>query len=175
MLAELTRVDVMKILLPVDGSNAAVAAIRYALRLVRDGLSAEMVLVNVQEPPSLYEVVTAHDTDVLRHVRSDAGADLLAPAEALLDAGGVSWQSEVAGGQPGAMLIELLENYGCDAVVMGARGVGDPGAGGLGSVAQSLLDHSPVPVTVVRSAADDADAPTESTASADDESTADGQ
>jgi nucleotide-binding universal stress UspA family protein len=38
---------------------------------------------------------------------------------------------------------------------MGARGMGDPGAGGLGSVAAALLAHSPVPVTVVRAVAAD--------------------
>lgn len=148
----------MKILLPIDGSPTALAAVRHALQLVQNGLAAEFVLVNVQEPPSLYELVVSHDTEVMDQVRSGAGADLLAPAEALLDAAGLAWQSEVAGGQPGTLLIELLENYGCQAVVMGARGMGDPEATGLGSVAEALLAHSPVPVTVVRVLPADADA-----------------
>lgn len=148
----------MKILLPIDGSPTALAAVRHALRLVQNGLTAEFVLVNVQEPPSLYEIVVSHDADVLDQVRSSAGADLLAPAEALLDAAGLAWQSEVASGQPAALLIELLENYGCEAVVMGARGMGHPEAAGLGSVAEALLAHSPVPVTVVRLLPADGDA-----------------
>jgi nucleotide-binding universal stress UspA family protein len=140
----------MKILLPVDGSPDALAAVVHALELVRAGLQASFVLVNVQEPPSLYEVVTAHDADVIEQVREDAGADLLAGAESLLGQAGVDWESEVAGGVPATLLVELLENYGCDAVVMGARGAGDPEAGGLGSVAEAVLTRSPVPVTVVR-------------------------
>ena len=136
----------MKILLPVDGSADALAAVRHALALVRDGLQAEFVLVNVQEPASLYEMVVAHDPDVIVHVRSEAGADLLSPAEALLEAAGLSYESEVAGGQPVTVLVELLENYGCDAVVMGARGAGS----GSGSVAMAMLQRSPVPVTLVR-------------------------
>ncbi|MBP6903056.1 MAG: universal stress protein [Burkholderiaceae bacterium] len=142
----------MKILLPVDGSAHALAAVRHALALREQGLAAEMVLVNVQEPPSLYEVVTAHDSEVLAHVRTDAGADLLAPAEGLLTAAGVEWESEVAGGEPSTLLLELLENYGCDAVLMGARGMGAPEAGGLGTVAQALAARSPVPLTLVRAA-----------------------
>ena len=51
----------MKILLPIDGSPTALAAVRHALRLVQNGLAAEFVLVNVQEPPSLYEIVVSHD------------------------------------------------------------------------------------------------------------------
>ncbi|MDO8418738.1 MAG: universal stress protein [Rubrivivax sp.] len=136
----------MKILLPVDGSAAALAAVGHALQLAREGLQAEFVLVNVQEPASLYEMVVAHDAEVIEHVRSEAGADLLRPAEALLEAAGLSYESEVAGGQPAAVLVELLENYGCDAVVMGARGTGS----GAGSVALAMLQYSPVPVTLVR-------------------------
>ena len=136
----------MKILLPVDGSAAALAAVRHALALVQEGLRADFVLVNVQEPASLYEMVVVHDADVIEKLRSDAGAELLAPAEALLEAAGLSYESEVAGGQPATLLVELLENYGCEAVVMGAQGAGS----GAGSVALAMLQHSPVPVTLVR-------------------------
>ncbi|MCB2039123.1 MAG: universal stress protein, partial [Ottowia sp.] len=53
----------MKILLPVDGSEAALHAVRHALALVREGLGASFVLVNVQSPANLYEAMTAHDPD----------------------------------------------------------------------------------------------------------------
>jgi len=140
----------MKILLPVDGSLPSLAAVRHALALAAQGLRASFVLANVQEPPSLYEVVVAHDPDVIAQVRSAAGDDLLAPAAALLAAAQADYESEVAGGDPAALLVDLVENYGCDLVVMGARGVGAPEGRGLGSVAHALLLHSPVPVMVVR-------------------------
>lgn len=139
----------MKILLPVDGSPAALAAVQYALRLTQAGLQASFVLVNVQEPASLYELVVAHDSEVIERVRGAAGADLLAPAEALLEAAGLQYESEVAGGDPANLLLELLENYGCTAVVMGACGIGES-TSDLGSVATALLHNSTVPVTVVR-------------------------
>jgi nucleotide-binding universal stress UspA family protein len=141
----------MKILLPIDGTPAALAAVRHALRLRSEGLPSDYVLANVQEPPSLYEVVVAHDADVLSEVRRTAGADLLAPAEALLTAAGAEWESEVAGGDPGHVLVDLIENYGCDAVFVGAAD------GALGPVATALLQHSPVPVTVVRTVDEEAE------------------
>ena len=49
----------MKILLPIDGTELALHEVRYALRLVTQGLQARFLLVNVQEPASLYEMVTA--------------------------------------------------------------------------------------------------------------------
>ncbi|MDE1949726.1 MAG: universal stress protein, partial [Burkholderiales bacterium] len=45
---------------------------------------------------------------------------------------------------PGHVLVDLAENYGCDAVVIGI------GPGAPGPVVQALMAHSPVPVTLVR-------------------------
>ncbi len=140
----------MKILLPIDGSADALQAVRVALQWVAEGLKAEFVLVNVQDPASLYEMVVTHDVERLAQLRAEAGADLLRPAEALLQAAGQSFESEVAGGSPAALLPELAENYGCTAVLMGARGVGSPGATGLGEVAAAMLHYSAWPVAIVR-------------------------
>ena len=140
----------MQILLPIDGSADALQAVRVALQWVAEGLKAEFVLVNVQDPASLYEMVVTHDVERLAQLRAEAGADLLRPAEALLQAAGQSFESEVAGGSPAALLPELAENYGCTAVLMGARGVGSPGATGLGEVAAAMLHYSAWPVAIVR-------------------------
>lgn len=145
----------MKVLLPVDGSEAALNAVRYAMRLRLLGLPADFVLANVQEPPTLYEMAVAHDADRLQSMRAAAGADLLRVPEGWLDAAGMPYESEVAGGEPVNVLLELAENYGCEAIVIGARGVSNPRAGGLGSVAMGVLQRSPLPVTVVRGAADE--------------------
>lgn len=139
-----------KILLAVDGSRESLHAVRHALGMAAQGLRASFVLVNVQPPASLYEMVVAHDAQVVEQVRSAAGADLLAAAEALLVAAGVDYEVEVAGGDPQNTLIELAENYRCQSIVMGARGLGESGLGGLGRVAHAVLVHSPVAVTIVR-------------------------
>ncbi len=143
----------MKILLPVDGSSPALQAVAHALRLSSEGLSASFVLVNVQEPPSLYEVVVVHDAKAIEKLRTGAGRDLMGDARAMLDTAGAAYEVEIASGDPASQLVEVLENHRCDAVVVGARGAGKPDASDLGSVALYLLRHSPVPVTVVRAAA----------------------
>lgn len=129
----------MKILVPTDGSPASAAALQHVLDLHHAGLRASVVLVNVQPPATLYEIVTAHDPDVIRQVKSTAGADLLAPAEALLQRLGIDYEAEVAGGEPAAMIVELAENYGCALIVMG----------GAGEVVDAVVAYSPLPVTVV--------------------------
>ena len=149
-----------KILLPVDGSEDALAAVRHALRWAEGVADITFVLANVQEPASLYEVVVTHDAERIAALKRDAGADLLGGAEALLDAAGAAYESEVAAGRPEHLIVELAESYACDAIVMGARGQGAaPDAGGLGSVTMAVLEASPVPVTVVRRASATADEP----------------
>lgn len=140
----------MKILLPVDGSELSLWAVRHAVELARSGLQARFVLANVQEPPTLYEVVTVHDAQVLEGVAQGAGRHALEGAETLLREAGLPFDSEIASGDPAHTLIELAETHGCQAIVMGARGIGALRAGLFGSVSRAVLDDSPVPVTIVK-------------------------
>jgi nucleotide-binding universal stress UspA family protein len=141
----------MKILLPVDGSEHSLDAVRHAIRLVRDGLAIEVVLVNVQEPTYLYEMVLAPDADVLERVSGAAGHHSLSDAQDLLRQADVPFESELLTGEPAHTLLEAGERHDCDAVVMGARGRGLARSALLGSVSQAVLHGSPVPVTIVRS------------------------
>ncbi|TMH09724.1 MAG: universal stress protein [Betaproteobacteria bacterium] len=140
----------MKILLPVDGSQLSLEAVRFAIRLVREGLQASFVLANVQEPATLYEVMVAHDADVLQRVSGAAGEHLLSGAEALLNEAGFEHEREVASGDPGHTLVDIVERFECELVVMGARGMGALSGALVGSVSQALVRASPVPVLVVK-------------------------
>lgn len=139
----------LKILIPVDGSSHALLAVHHALRLVGAGLKARFVVANVQEGANLYELVVAHDPVVLQQVSAAAGRDLVRPAVALLSAAGLQVEPAVASGDPVNMLLEILEQHACDAVVMSTRGSGLRAAV-LGSVSQELVQQSPVPVTLVK-------------------------
>lgn len=140
----------LNILIPVDGSEHALLAVRHALRLVDAGLRSHFVVANVQETASLYEMVVAHDPAVLEKISEDAGEDMVRPAVALLEDARQVVVQEVATGDPAQTLVDIIERHGCDAVIMAAGSAGGLRAALLGSVTQYLVDHSPVPVTVVR-------------------------
>ncbi|MGL6109488.1 MAG: universal stress protein [Rubrivivax sp.] len=140
----------MKILLPIDGSSAALDAVRQALRMVHGGLRASLVLANVQEPATLYEMLLAHDAEVIEQVSAQAGLHILAPAQALVREAGVEHEIEVAAGDPAHTLVDILERYGCDMVVMGARGMGTLRSALLGSVSHEVLHAAQVPVLIVK-------------------------
>lgn len=141
-----------KILIAVDGSPLALDAVHHVLGLVRDGLQADVVLANVQEAASLYELVMSRDPELIASASVAAGEDLMASARALLDAAGVPYDTEIGIGDPAHTLVDLIENTQCDMAVIGARGQGAITSALLGSVSQSLAHSSPVPVTIVRPA-----------------------
>ena len=151
----------MKVLLPVDGTELSLHEVRFALRLVQDGLQASFLLVNVQEPSSLYEIVTWPDPDVRAQGTRAAGDDALQPAVRLLRAAGVECETEVVSGDPAHTLVDLIEEHGCELVILGTRATGSFLNLLQGSVAQSLLHESPVPVLLVKPPQDDGPPPDE--------------
>jgi len=140
----------MKILVPVDGSEHALDAVRYALRLRQEGLNASFLLATVQEPTYMYEMVLAPDADVLDRVSGAVGSRALAGAEALFEAAGIAYEREIGSGEPAPALIAMAERHGCDAIILGARGLGALRSALMGSVSQGVLHASKLPVTIVK-------------------------
>ena len=140
----------MKILLPVDGSELSLEAVRFAIRMVLAGLRADAVLANVQEPATLYELLVAHDPEVINRVAEEAGQHTLESAKELLNAAGVEYECEVAKGDPAHTIVAIAERFACDLIVMGARGNSASRSAMLGSVSNEVLHASTVPVVIVK-------------------------
>ena len=140
----------MKLLIPVDGSDLSLEAVRFAVRVLLAGLRGEVVLANVQEPANLYELIVAHDPEAIDQASADAGVHALQSARALLDAAEVEYECEVAKGDPAHTIIEISERFACDLIVMGARGTSALRSAMLGSVSNEVLHASAVPVMIVK-------------------------
>lgn len=140
----------LKILVPVDGSALALKAVRHSVKLIHQGLRASLVLLNVQEPATLYEMVTAPDAEVLARVGAEAGLDMLQEAEAAAVEAAVGYEREVVRGDPAAMITEVAERFHCGLIVMGSHGAGALQTALLGSVSQAVLRASRIPVMYVK-------------------------
>lgn len=143
----------MKMLVAVDGSALALDAVRHALALRQNGLEVDFVLATVQAPTYLYERLLAPDADVLERMTGAVGSRALAEALALFATAGVPVAQDIGSGEPAPTLIEMARHHGCDALVMGARGLGALRSALLGSVSMAVLQACPLPVTVVKHAA----------------------
>ncbi|MES2632918.1 MAG: universal stress protein [Pseudomonadota bacterium] len=139
-----------KILIAVDGSETSLDAVRHAIALRDQGLRASLVLVNVQEPPTFYEMLTVRDPDRLAGLGAGAGEHLLQEARNLCDSSGIDYEFEVASGDPAHTLADVAERYGCTSIVVGASGKGGTADGWLGSVSHELIHVSNLPVTVIK-------------------------
>lgn len=140
----------MKILLPVDGTALSLHETRFALRLVQQGLRASFLLVNVQEPASFYEMVTAENPGLIEGAAQEAGEDLIAPCARLLDEAGIAYETTVTSGDPAQEIRQLIDDHRCDMVLMGSRALGPlrrliEG----GSTSFKLVEQSAVPVLLV--------------------------
>jgi nucleotide-binding universal stress UspA family protein len=140
----------LRILIAVDGSELALDAVRHYLELTRrGGLQATPVLGHVQQEASLLELARV-GADAMAQASVEAAQDLMASAVALLEAAGATYETEIALGEPAATLADMVERCGCDALIIGARGLGGLRGALLGSVSQALVHLSTAPVTVVK-------------------------
>lgn len=146
----------MKILLPVDGSELSLHETRFALRLVANGLRAHFVLANVQEPASFYELVTAGDKpNLIESAARAAGKDLMADSARLLREAGVPFDTAVITGDPATAVRELVALHDCAMVIMGQRALGPLRRLLESSTSRRLLSDTPVPVLLVKPPQDD--------------------
>ncbi|QIL83197.1 universal stress protein [Diaphorobacter sp. HDW4A] len=139
----------VRILVAIDGSELSLDAVRHALMLIREGLKAVIVLGHVQEEASFLELAR-QGADAIAEAAVEAGKHLTRPAEKLVRAANVQFETEIVLGSPAAALCDLAEAQGCDFIVMGARGMGAMRAAVIGSVSQAVVHQSNLPVLVVK-------------------------
>ena len=140
-----------KLLVPVDGSGAALRALHAAIALAKLVPDASIHLVHAHEPPRLYgELQVYVPPEKMRALQREHGEAFLDRAEAELKGTGVRHTREVLEGPIGRALAEHAERLGCDAIVMGRHGESALTDLLMGSVAQKVLHASRLPVLLVR-------------------------
>ena len=141
----------MRILLPVDGSDASVRVIEHMIR--RRGFYAEpdkieLHLLNVQHglPRHVGRMVDSADLD---DYHREEGLKCMAPARAALDAAGVPYTYHIGVGEPPEVIIRYVEKLGCEQIRMGIHNRGFVADFFMGSVSSGVLKLTKVPVLLV--------------------------
>jgi nucleotide-binding universal stress UspA family protein len=140
------------ILVAVDGSADAAAALRHAASLARDQHARLIVLTVVPAaPPQVSSasvvVPTPAETD-------DEYARILRRAVGQLPPD-VGVETRIARGRPAKAIVEIAHETGSDLIVMGAHGHGRLHHALIGSVSDAVLRVSDLPVLLMRAAGSD--------------------
>jgi len=140
-----------RILLPVDGSEAALRAVDHVLKKVGQFKeSSEIHLLNVQLAlrQGVTEFVSQQQLDSYHH---DEGIKDLASARAKLDEAKVPYQFHIGvGAEPAAVIAHYAQDKQCDQIVMGTRGLGSVAGILLGSVTLKVIHLVDVPILLVK-------------------------
>jgi nucleotide-binding universal stress UspA family protein len=137
------------ILVAVDGSGTSDRAVRHACDLLAAGLAAELHLLNVQ--PNLGgAIATFVSREQIDTHHREEGQKALATAIDIAKKAGVEAKVHIGVGRQGEIVSDFVGKLGAGLVVIGTRG--HTGLAGvlLGSVAQDVIAHVKVPVTLVK-------------------------
>lgn len=135
-----------RILVPYDGSSPAESALDKACELFPDAAIVALTVVDPSEASSVSKGTPFPD---------EWQEDALASAEETLEeaqtqVGDRELETHCEIGRPSRTIVEFVEDEAIDHVVMGSNGRTGVTRLLLGSVAETVVRRSPVPVTVVR-------------------------
>ncbi|MGQ9371972.1 universal stress protein, partial [Azospirillum sp. A39] len=127
----------MKILVPVDGSEASAHAVRYIVKTFAHA-GAEVHLLNVQPP--LPGAVGDFVGEKERHdYHEDEGRKALEEPRRLLSEAGIAHRDYVAVGSVAETIVRHAGELGCGQIVIGSRGLSPLPNLLLGSVTTRVL------------------------------------
>lgn len=142
-----------KILVGVDGSSHAAAALGHAIDIAQTQ-HASLTLITALQPYHDWYSGLAMGGPSVEFV-PEVTAALNADARRILDAAAATVPSDVASetrlveGRVVDVILEAVRNSDHDLIAIGSRGRGDVTSLVLGSVSHNLIHHSPVPVLLV--------------------------
>lgn len=136
-----------RILLPFDGSPAAVHAVHHLARELK-GRDATVLLVNVQRV--YVDAEMAHEARSIASLHRHEGEETLRPAMDILDAHGIRHDAEVVFGPPAAAIARIGDERGFSLIAMGTRARHPLVEFLARSVAKRVTRLARVPVLLVR-------------------------
>jgi nucleotide-binding universal stress UspA family protein len=144
---------IQTVLVPLDGSSCGDAVLPLAQEIARS-VGASLHLVHVHDATRYaghLEALAGLALDWPDHVRERMVAELEVRAAAIAAATDVSCVTRVFDGRVARKVQEYAAEIGADLIVMGTHGLGGLSRSWLGSVADSMVRTSPVPILLVRS------------------------
>jgi nucleotide-binding universal stress UspA family protein len=152
---ETKRSGISRIVVGVDGSEHADAALDWAVRMAK-GMGSEVVAVFAISPPFYFDAgyVTAvappqFDPEWRAEMKKEFEGTWCKP---LRDAG-IQYRAVMEDGRPASVIAKVADGIDADVIVVGRRGRGGVAELVLGSVSHELVLHSRRPILLISTAA----------------------
>ncbi len=155
-----------KILVPVDGSNASISAVKKAIEVGKKN-NALIKLISVvkstetrkkERNENLWSAVDgsiiSNSTELRKKLETtyvENSQMLLDQIVTRLDFSGIKVEKEVLLGEPFEKIVETAKEGNYDLIIMGNRGFSKIKRFFVGSVTQRVISEAPCPVLVIRS------------------------
>lgn len=134
------------VLVPYDDSEPAQSALEHALEEFPDAMVTVLAVADQSEmhpvPAGTGEASPGEEIAAVAEERVES-------ARSIADDRKARFRAELRGGAPANEIVDYVEGSDVDHVVIGSEGRSGISRVLLGSVAESVVRHSPVPVTVV--------------------------
>lgn len=140
----------MRILIAIDGSEAALRAVRYAIALAGDLKQAPELHLLYADEPLLRSVAMSLGLEGTNRYHAENGKVATQKARAMLKRAKAVCEVHVLVGDPAPTILKFAKAKRCDLIVMGSHGRSALKNLFLGSVASKVLGASTVPLTLVR-------------------------
>jgi len=152
-----------KILVPLDGSEHSLRALKIAVQIAKK-FEAKITLIHVYsvgirpvvmpEPTTLtpigVPVMAPTDVSKIAEATRKAGAAILADGEEKVKAEGIEVETLLKEGHSVQEIIKTAKEGSFDLIVIGARGISKIREIILGSVSDGVVHNAPCPVLVVK-------------------------
>jgi nucleotide-binding universal stress UspA family protein len=137
------------VLVPIDGSECSLRAVKYLIGVRESGLGPTLHLLNVQVgiTGDVSQFVSRSDIKDYRREQSD---EALRPARALLDQAGIPYETHVEVGHAADCITRRAEELQCDHIVMGTHGRSALADLLVASTTLKVLHQTRLPVLLVK-------------------------
>lgn len=140
-----------EVLVPVDGSEPSWDALEFALREHPDANVTAYYVVDVLATPEStpYGMYPTYSEETLE-AEEEHAESLLEEARERAAEYDADIETVYERGFPRDAILDYVEEHPCDQIVMGSHGRTGLKRVVIGSVAEKITRHAPVPVTIVR-------------------------
>ena len=143
-----------KILVPLDGSGFAECSLEHVKAVTSGSSASKIILFSVVEPLStetVYALTIAGD-DLLRKAEMDnqtEARNYIGKVKNKLAKSGLKVETVVVDGRAAEEILDYAKNNKVDLIVMSTHGKSGISRWFFGSVAQKVLQHSPIPILLI--------------------------